>query len=112
MSISVGVRIIAATLVIAGAAGGTAEVRAAAPAPRVQIQEFKFAPAALTVGVGTTVTWVNGDEEPHTVTSKGGLFASPGLDHDEVFSRTFTTPGTFQYFCALHPRMTGAVIVK
>jgi plastocyanin len=112
MSISFGGRIVAAALVIAGAAIGMAEVRAAAPAPRVHIHEFTFAPAALTVGVGTTVTWVNGDEEPHTVTSKGGVFASPGLDHDEAFSRTFTAPGTFQYFCALHPRMTGTVIVK
>jgi plastocyanin len=106
------VAIVGAIMVVAGAALVTADVRAAAPTPRVQIHEFTFAPAALTVGVGTTVTWVNGDEEPHTVTSRGGLFASPGLDHAEVFSRRFTTAGTYEYFCALHPRMTGTVIVR
>ena len=101
-----------AALLVAGVVAGTADVRAAAPVSRVEIHEFAFAPAALTVPVGTTVTWVNGDEEPHTVTSRNGQFGSPGLDRDEAFSRTFTTPGTFQYFCALHPRMTGTVLVQ
>jgi plastocyanin len=58
------------------------------------------------------VTWMNGDEELHTVTSSAGAFASPGLEHEETFSRTFATAGTYRYFCALHPHMTGTVLVR
>jgi plastocyanin len=58
------------------------------------------------------MTWMNGDEELHTVTSSAGAFASPGLEHEETFSRTFATAGTYRYFCALHPHMTGTVLVR
>jgi plastocyanin len=78
----------------------------------VGIKEFAFAPAALTVPVGTTVTWTNHDEEPHTVTSATGAFRSAGLSNEETFAQTFTRPGTYQYFCALHPHMNATVIVK
>ena len=81
------------------------------PASRVEIKQFAFGPRTLTVPVGVTVTWVNEDEEPHTVTATG-VFASRGLDYDETFSYRFTTAGQFTYFCALHPRMTGTVVVK
>jgi len=78
----------------------------------VGIKEFTFAPAALTVPVGTTVTWTNHDEEPHTVTSATGAFGSTGLSNEETFARTFTRPGTYEYFCALHPHMKATLIVK
>jgi len=78
----------------------------------VGIKEFRFAPAALEVPRGTTVTWVNHDEETHTITSTTGAFASAGLGNDETFAKTFTRPGTYEYFCALHPKMRATVIVK
>lgn len=84
----------------------------AASAPSVTIEHFAFLPKALTVATGTTVTWVNHDKEIHTATSRTGTFASSGLDPDETFSHRFTTPGTYTYFCALHPRMTATIIVK
>ncbi len=84
----------------------------AVKAPQVVIREFKFSQVALTVPVNTTVTWVNRDEESHTVTSATGLFTSPALDPKQAFSYRFTTPGTYAYYCALHPHMTAKVIVK
>jgi plastocyanin len=83
-----------------------------APGPQITIENFAFNPATLTVPVGTTVTWISRDDEPHTVTSSDGVFASPGLDADEAFSYTFSTPGTYNYHCKLHPHMTGTIIVK
>ncbi len=77
----------------------------------VSINNFKFDPATLTVPVGTTVTWTSQDEEPHTVAAKDGSFHSPGLDTHGTYSFTFTTPGTFDYVCSIHPFMTGTVVV-
>lgn len=98
-------------LVVAAAGTGGAAVPPS-PALRVEIKEFAFAPPALTVPAGTEITWINEDEEPHTVTAASGAFASPGLDREEAFTRRFTEPGTYRYFCALHPRMTGTVVVR
>ena len=85
----------------------------AAPAPRtLEIQHFKFSPPTVTVAPGTTVTWVNHDEETHTVTSATGSFTSEGLDHEQTFKHTFATPGTYTYFCALHPMMRATVVVQ
>jgi plastocyanin len=84
----------------------------AATPSTIGIKDFKYGPSALTVPVGTTVTWVNHDEEPHTVTSGTGAFSSAGLVNDGAFVRTFTKPGTYQYFCAIHPYMKGTVVVK
>jgi plastocyanin len=78
----------------------------------VGIDDFAFTPRELTVPAGTTVTWTNHDEEPHTITSAAGAFGSAGLAHDEDFSRTFTDPGRYDYFCALHPHMKATVIVR
>jgi plastocyanin len=78
----------------------------------VGIKEFRFAPSPLAVRPGTTVTWTNHDEETHTITSTTGAFASRGLGGDETFAQTFTRPGTYEYFCALHPHMRARVIVK
>jgi plastocyanin len=84
----------------------------AATRPTVAIEHFTYAPSSLAVPVGTTVTWVNHDEEPHTVTSATGAFASSGLVNEDSFAQTFTRPGTYQYFCALHPHMRATVIVR
>jgi plastocyanin len=84
------------------------------PAGRqITIDNFSFAPATLTVPVGTEVTWVNHDDIPHTVVSEDGVtFKSRALDTDEKFSFTLAKPGTYTYFCSLHPKMTGKVIVQ
>jgi plastocyanin len=82
------------------------------PGPQVSIDNFQFSPATLTVPKGTTVTWTNRDDMVHTVTSTTRVFSSPSLETDATFSYTFTSPGTYTYFCALHPRMTATVIVN
>ena len=93
-------------------AGSTAGHALAARSATVGIKEFKFAPVALEIRPGTTVTWTNRDEETHTITSTTGAFTSAGLGNDETFAQTFSRPGTYEYFCALHPKMRGKVIVK
>jgi plastocyanin len=85
---------------------------AAATAPQVTLEQAMFGPATLTIRVGATVTWVNNDGDLHTVTSTQGLFASPGLDSGDTFAYRFTAPGTYPYFCALHPHMQGTIIVQ
>jgi len=77
----------------------------------VTIDNFTFAPAELTVKVGTTVTWTNHDDIPHTVVS-AGKFRSKTLDTDNSFSFTFTQAGDYKYFCSLHPHMTGMIKVE
>lgn len=85
---------------------------AAAADVAVKIDNFTYTPQQITVAAGTTVTWINGDDIPHTVTSKANAFRSNALDTGDKFSFTFTTPGTFAYFCALHPHMTGSIVVE
>jgi plastocyanin len=95
------------------AVGGAAVSAAAQPAgPAVRIDNFVFGPEALTVSAGTTVTWINQDDIPHTVVANDRSFKSKVLDTDERFSFTFTKPGEYGYFCSLHPHMVGKVIVK
>jgi plastocyanin len=77
----------------------------------VKIDNFVFGPTAITVPVGTTVTWVNRDDIPHTVVSTDKVFKSKVLDTDEKFSFTFTKAGEYPYFCSIHPKMTGKVVV-
>jgi plastocyanin len=86
--------------------------RAAPPAAAVQIANFTFKNPVVTVKPGTTVTWTNADDIPHTIVSKDGLFRSKVLDSGDRFSFTFAKPGQFGYFCSIHPHMTGMVIVK
>lgn len=81
-------------------------------APTVRIDNFVFGPGTLTVSVGTTVTWINQDDIPHSVVADDKSFKSKVLDTDERFSFTFTKPGAYGYFCSLHPHMVGKVIVK
>jgi plastocyanin len=78
----------------------------------VKIDNFTFTPQRLTVKAGTTVTWTNEDDIPHTVASSTKAFKSKALDTDDKFSFTFTTPGSYEYFCSLHPHMTGAIVVE
>ena len=90
------------------------EMTRAAPAPSaaVEIGNFTFRAPVVTVKAGTTVTWTNGDDIPHTVVSNGGLFRSKVLDSGDRFSFTFARPGKFGYFCSLHPHMTGTIVVN
>src|ERR1700724_295752 len=83
-----------------------------ATSAEVKIDNFSFGPAAVTVAAGTTVTWTNRDDIPHTVVSDDKVFKSKVLDTDEKFSFTFAKPGTYSYFCSVHPKMTGKVIVQ
>lgn len=78
----------------------------------VAIKMFAFTPQVLMVTPGTTVTWTNADEDPHTVTSNDRIFHSAALDTDDKYSFTFIKPGEYAYFCSLHPHMTGRIIVK
>ena len=78
----------------------------------VTIDNFTFAPDRITVKAGTTVTWINRDDIPHTVASATRLFKSKALDTDDKFSFTFTTPGTYEYFCSLHPHMKATIVVE
>jgi plastocyanin len=79
---------------------------------RGQNRQFRFGPQTLTVPVGTTVTWTNSDDIPHTSVSTDGVFKSKVLDTDEKFSYTFTKAGTYPYYCTIHPKMTGQVVVQ
>ena len=88
----------------------TAFVRAAET--EGNIDQFTFYPQRITVKAGTTVTWANEDDAPHTVASSSKLFKSKALDTRDKYSFTFTAPGTYAYFCSLHPHMTGAVVVE
>jgi amicyanin len=79
---------------------------------QVKIANFTFEPPVLTVKVGTTVIWVNDDDIPHLVSEKDGKFRSSALDTDATFSQTFKDAGTIEYFCVLHPHMTGKIVVE
>ena len=78
----------------------------------VHIDNFVFEPGRVTVKVGTTVTWTNHDDIPHTVASKDRAFKSKVMDTDESYSFTFSTPGEYSYFCSLHPHMVGTIVVE
>ena len=78
----------------------------------VVMKNFDFAPMALSVPAGTTVTWTNQDGEPHTVVSADGLFRSAALDQNDTFKFTFDKPGTYKYVCSIHPKMVGTITVK
>jgi plastocyanin len=78
----------------------------------VKIDNFSFAPSTLTVKAGTQITWTNSDDIPHTVVSDDRTFKSKVLDTDEKFTFTAAKPGTYSYFCSIHPKMTGKVVVE
>jgi plastocyanin len=102
-------------MLFGGLTGGAASAQqVAAAAAEVKIDNFSFGPGTITVPVGTTVTWTNRDDIPHTVVSADDpkVFKSKVLDTDEKFSYTFTKAGTFNYFCSVHPKMTGKIVVQ
>ena len=78
----------------------------------VKMDNFTFDPPRLVVKAGTTVTWQNNDDIPHTVVASGKAFRSKTLDTDDKYTFTFTTPGAYEYFCSLHPHMTGSIVVE
>jgi amicyanin len=80
--------------------------------PMVKIDEFAFSPPSLTVKAGMAVTWLNKDDIPHTVASKTRVFKSKALDTNDSFSFTFNEAGSYEYFCSLHPHMTGTIVVE
>jgi plastocyanin len=77
----------------------------------IVLDNFSFSPAAATVPAGMTVTWTNRDDVPHNVVSTEKKFVSAVLDTDQQFSYRFDVPGTYPYYCSLHPRMTGRIVV-
>ena len=102
----------AAILLLAAGRSSVVNAQQTPASVDVKIDNFSFGPAAITVAVGTTVTWTNRDDIPHTVVSDDKVFKSKVLDTDEKFSYTFIKPGTYPYFCSVHPKMTGKVIVQ
>ena len=94
-------------------AGEMKESDATAKQNRIEIKDFAFDPQRMTVKSGEKITWINRDGEPHTVVSVGKKFPrSSGLDTDQEFSIIAGAPGTYEYFCSVHPKMTGTIIVK
>lgn len=83
-----------------------------APEAQIKIDNFTFAPPTITVAAGTSVKWTNHDDIPHNIVSDDKSFKSKVLDTNDEFSYTFTKPGTYSYFCSIHPKMTGKVIVQ
>lgn len=97
------------------ATASTEDKDAANQTPReveVTIDNFKFSPEKLTVKAGTTVVFTNKDDVPHTIVAEADTFRSKAVDTDEKFSYRFATPGTYAYFCSLHPKMTGTIMVQ
>jgi len=78
----------------------------------VKVDNFTFNPQTLTVPANSTVIWTNKDDIPHTIVSQSGLFKSKALDTDQGYSYTFTKAGTYEYFCGLHPKMVGKIVVQ
>ena len=81
-------------------------------AMQVNVDNFTFGPQTLTVPVNGTVTWVNKDDVPHVIASDDGIFKSKALDTDDKYSYTFTKAGTYAYYCSVHPKMVGKIVVQ
>jgi plastocyanin len=108
----IGPVMIAMLLLLAGSPRVTASDQPSAASAEVKIDNFSFGPQTVTVPVGATVTWINRDDIPHTVVSTDGVFKSKVRDTDETFSYTFAKAGTYSYYCSVHPKMTGKVVVQ
>src|SRR5271166_368333 len=98
--------------ILGGMGGSIAAAAESADPPKVVVKDFMFTPMSLTVKAGSTVTWVNMDDEPHNVISDTGLFRSGGFDTDETFSYRFDKPGTYHITCSIHPRMVATIEVE
>jgi plastocyanin len=103
---------IAMLLLLAGSPSVTASDQPSAANAEVKIDNYVFGPETITIPVGATVTWTNKDDIPHTSVSTDGVFKSKVLDTDEKFSHTFDKAGTYPYYCTIHPKMTGKVVVQ
>jgi plastocyanin len=110
--VSMAAPVIIAMLLIAGSPRMTANDQPSAANSEIKIDNFSFGPQTVTVPVGTTVTWVNRDDIPHTSVSTEGVFKSKVMDADEKFTYTFTKAGTYPYSCTIHPKMTGQIVVQ
>jgi plastocyanin len=105
--------IAALSVAILGGMGSSFSAAAETADPlKVVVKDFMFTPMSLTVKTGSTVTWVNMDDEPHTVVSNTQLFRSGALDTAETFSFKFSEPGTYHFTCSIHPRMVGTIVVQ
>ena len=104
------VRAASAVALAAGLVG--AAFAASTGAKPITIDNFTFGPPTVTFASGTTVTWTNNDDIPHTVRAVDGSFRSKAMDTSDSYSFTFTKPGVYSYFCTLHPKMVGKVVVK
>jgi plastocyanin len=104
--------VLIAVMLLAGSSSVTANAQPSAANAAVTIDNFVFGPQTLTVPVGTTVVWTNRDDIPHTVVSTDGVFKSKVRDTDEQFSYTFDKAGTYPYYCSVHPKMTGKIVVQ
>jgi plastocyanin len=109
-----GILWVLASVVLALAALPTIEnsIAAGPSTVEIKIDNFSFTPPTLTVKAGTQITWTNGDDIPHTVVSDNQSFKSKVLDTDDKFTYTASKPGTYSYFCSIHPKMTGKVVVE
>ena len=99
-------------IIAASTLAAAAVAAASVPPVHIAIENYAFKAPAITVPVGSTVIWKNGDDDPHTVTADGGSFDSSGLANGDTYSRQFTKPGSYPYHCKLHPFMKGVVVVK
>ena len=94
------------------ASPGGAQSKTNSQPSRITIKDFSFGPATVTLPTGTKLTWVNKDEEPHKVVSVDDIFKSTAIDTDGEFSFVFNKPGTYKYYCSVHPRMVGTIVVE
>jgi plastocyanin len=101
-----------ALVMLAGGTPWNPSAARAADSTKVVVKDFMFSPTNFTVSAGSTVTWTNLDDEPHTVLSATGLFKSGAMDTNESFSFKFDKPGTYHFTCSIHPRMVGTIVVQ
>lgn len=104
--------VIVFVLLLTASRSATAGEPRSATNAQIKIENFSFGPKTITIPVGATVTWTNHDDIPHTSVSTDLVFKSKVMDTDESFSYTFTKAGTYSYYCSIHPKMTGQVVVK
>ena len=109
--VAIAVTALAIGVALVNIAKARGEIAKAVPT-QITVDNFTFTPGTLTVPVNSTVTWMNKDDVPHVIASTDGLFRSKGLDTDDHFSYTFTKPGTYSYFCSIHPKMVGKIVVQ
>ncbi len=101
-----------AIMMLIGTASWNLSTAQTTDSTKVVVRDFMFTPTISTVKAGSTVTWTNLDDEPHTVLSETGLFKSGAIDTNESFSFRFDKPGTYHFTCSIHPRMVGTIVVR